>query len=685
MKIYLATFALLLPCILAAQTKSDSVQRLDEVVIKAYFADQPVLKSPASASVIDSKQLSLQQSTSLVSAINTAPGVRMEERSPGSYRLSIRGSLLRSPFGVRNLKVYMDGLPITDAGGNTYINLLDAGNLGRLEILKGPEASVFGANSGGVVLIDPVSSKDSARVLADISGGSYGLFHETAGIQKLWKNYSLNINQAFQRSDGYRENSALNRNYIQTNQKYQYSSSGNLKLIAFYSDLQYETPGGLTKAQMDMDPRSARPATATLPGAADQHAAIYNKTFFGGLTNETSLFKDARFVLSVFGSTTDFKNPFITNYEKRREWTLGLRTYAEWNHVAANSSWKFNLGYESSQTGSDISNFNNDHGQPAAEQSSDYLKAFQSFAFSHLSYQSGRLFAEAALSLNFYKYYYKSYFPTVISQQSIKFDEQLMPRLALSYQVLQGFAWRASASRGYSPPTLAEIRSSNNVINTSLQPENGWNYETGFRLQSFSNRLWLDAVVFNYQLHDAIVRRLNDQDQEYFVNAGGTNQWGLETQLNFWLVRPNKRHIVRGVQLNNSYTLSYFKFKNYQNAEQNYSGNALTGVPKNIVVSSVSVQFPARLQLFIQHNYTSKLPLNDANSAFANSYNLVQAKLNWAHALKNNMLEFYVGADNLLNETYSLGNDLNAVGNRYFNPSPLRNYYAGISCHFSNK
>ncbi|HCN82361.1 MAG TPA: TonB-dependent receptor, partial [Sphingobacteriaceae bacterium] len=198
------------------QAQSDTTQLLKEVTVNAYFSKQPILRSPASVGILDLKQLNNQPKATLVSAINTIPGVRMEERSPGSYRLSIRGSLLRSPFGIRNVKMYIDEFPLTDAGGNTYLNLLDAGSVNGIEILKGPEASIFGANSGGVILIDPTDRNADNSVSANINGGSYGLFHEKAALQQKWKDYQLNISQAYQRSDGYRQNSALQRSYIHT-------------------------------------------------------------------------------------------------------------------------------------------------------------------------------------------------------------------------------------------------------------------------------------------------------------------------------------------------------------------------------------------------------------------------------------------------------------------------------------
>ena len=134
------------------------------------------------------------------------------------------------------------------------------------------------------------------------------------------------------------------------------------------------------------------------------------------------------------------------------------------------------------------------------------------------------------------------------------------------------------------------------------------------------------------------------------------------------------------MQLSTGLTLSRFKFSDYNASGANYSGNRLTGVPREVVVSSVLFNLPASLSLFVQHNYTSSIPLNDANNIYAAKYHLLQAKASWQHAIsRKTRFELYAGADNLLNQKYSLGNDLNAVGTRYFNPAPLRNYLFGMN------
>ncbi|SEW18366.1 iron complex outermembrane recepter protein [Chitinophaga sp. YR573] len=661
------------------KAQKDTTHLLREVVIQAYPGKHfSLLQVPTSSAVITPQQLQLQQGTTLLPALNNIPGVRMEERSPGSYRLSLRGSLLRSPFGIRNVKIYMDEIPLTDAGGNTYLNLADAGSFDGIEVLKGPDGSQFGANSGGVLIFHPAGSlPDTNHIKGDIQGGSYGLFHEQAAWQQQWGNYRMNLYQAVQHSDGYRVNSALKRYYVQTDQQWQYNAHNRLKLIAFYSDLDYHTPGGLTAAQAAADPKAARPATATLPGAVTQQAGIHNKTALGGLVHESQLSDHWQHVISVYGSNTHFENPFITNFEARDENTFGARTYIALQNQAignTNIHLDWTTGIEWQQTGSDINNYGNRAGKRDTVQAASNITARQYFYFTSLTFHlSKQLLAEAAASLNYFNYSFND--ESAGGTGKKKFSPQLMPRFSLSYLITPEFAARATVSRGYSTPSIAEVRPTDNVINTSLQAETGWNYEAGLRLNNRHNRYQLDASVFYYHLQDAIVRKLHDDGNEYYINAGGTRQSGVEVQGMTWIQEPAQTGFLRGTQLQGSYTYSHFLFSDYNAVGKDYSGNALTGVPKHTVTAGLLLQFPAHVSLFTQYTFTDKLPLDDANTTYAKQYHLLQCKVSWELCKR---VAVYAGADNLLNQFYSLGNDLNAVGNRYYNPSPTRNYYGGV-------
>lgn len=687
MKIFLTGLLVLSGIVNSAQAQQDSTRKLNEVTIRPYFSPQPLIRSTGAIGLIDSTVLDRQSSNSFVAALNTITGVRMEERSPGSYRLSIRGSLLRSPFGIKNIKIYLDDFPLTDAGGNSYLNALDVASTSQIQILKGPQSSIYGANSGGVVLMQPQGSDagmGNNSLALKLEGGSFGSFHQNAVLQHQLGKYSLNITQAYQRSDGYRDHSGMDRKYFQALQKWDYAKNANLKALLFYSDLHYNTPGGLTAEQYLKNPALSRPAAGQTKSAIDQNAGIYSKTIYGGISNNWIINSHFKHVISVFSSYTDFKNPFITNYEKRKEFTLGLRSYLEYARSSSDIDWKFNVGLESMKTGTDFDNYDNNFGKPGSVQASDKLNANSNFAFAHLGIDIfQKLLIELSASANLYGYNYRNIAPVAGAKKTNQFDVQFMPRIALSYLINNQFSLRSSISKGYSPPSLAEVRASDNVINIDLQPEYGWNYEAGVRYEGLNKRLFVDITGFYYNLKNAIVRRttlINEKEADYFINAGGTKQWGLESSLAFWIIPTNNISFIRGLQLKNAYTLSRFKFDKYMDKTNDFSGNSLTGVPKATVINSADARLPKGFYLFLQHNYTSSIPLNDANTVYAKKYHLLQAKIGKKNLrIGNTLMEVYAGADNLLNEKYSLGNDLNALGGRYFNPAATRNFYGGLT------
>jgi len=669
-----------------ANTLQDTTTHLEEVTVKAYFTEQPLLRLTTSAGVVGRAALAHQPGTTLLPAINTVPGVRMEERSPGSYRLSLRGSLLRSPFGVRNVKVYLDEIPLTDAGGNTYINLLDASGVVGIDVLKGPDGSLFGANSGGVVLIRPQGMEDEPdeRTTLRMNGGSFGLFHEQLSTTlKPSSGYRFGFSQAYQRADGYRQNSAMKRAAFQTVQRWNYKPQSELRLIALYSDLRYLTPGGLTEAQYADDPKLARPATPATPGALEQQAGIFNKTLIGGLVHDTQIGTHLRHVATVFGSHTDFSNPFITNYEIRNESNMGVRTYLDYTGVGSDAfSWHANVGLEWQYGKNDFANYENHGGVRGDAMAKDALRSNQHFYFARFSADLyNRLLLETSLSLNYYGYRFRPLFPDGESQYTRRtFDGEWMPRVALSYMLNPQWVGRVSVSRGYSPPTLEEVRASDQVINTALDAETGWNYETGFRWQTSNRRVAIDGSVFYYRMENAIIRQILETDAEFFDNAGGVTQRGIELSASAWVLEPGQTGWLRGLQLGSNLTLSRFRFGDYQVGDDDFTGNKLTGVPGTTLVSTVAVRFPKRIQAYVMHNYTSAIPLNDANTVFANAYHVLQAKISWGIPMGNKLdVQLSVGGDNLLNQRYSLGNDINAFGGRFFNAASPRNFYGGIA------
>jgi len=674
---------------LYAQTTDSISNRLEQVEIKAYFNKQPLLRLTSSAAVLSQQRIQSQQSPALITVMNTVPGLRMEERSPGSYRLALRGSMLRSPFGVRNVKIYLDDFPLTDAGGNTYLNLIDPYTIDQINILKGPDGSIYGANSGGVISLysKGFNTLTKPEVNLQLTGGSYGLFQQQLNaVLPINQTQQLAINQSWTRSDGYRQHSSLNRKTIQLNYNWQYAKHSELKFTGFYADLGYQTPGGLTAAQMESDRRQSRPKGGPNPSAAEQKAAIYDKTFFGGVSNQTSISSKLTLFANVFGSSNQIKNPFITNYEKRDEKNLGTRLYLSYvDQLSKNLTYELQLGLEAQKGWYDIDNYDNNQGQAGNPQAKDKLENSQQsfFARTQLAWLE-RVQVELSIGLNENKVTYQQRYPIAQEDKAhINFGNTWMPRAAVSYMATPNLAIRASISKGFSAPTIAEVRSSDNMINKDLRPETGTNHEFGVRWHLWNRRVILDAAAYTYQMDDAIIRQVRESGAEYFQNAGKIDQKGIEASILAYLLTPRSAGLIRSLQVGSNFSLNNYSFKNYQVGDKDYNGNKLTAVPKTVWVNTLTILFPYQLRVDLLSNLTAAIPLDDANTVYAKRYHLLQGKISWSKAVGHgHKVSIFAGVDNLLNQKYSLGNDINAFGGRYFNPAPLRNYYGGMNFNF---
>ncbi|RYY19119.1 MAG: TonB-dependent receptor, partial [Chitinophagaceae bacterium] len=269
-KILLAASALVIVNISVAQTEqveADSSQVLKEVVISAYEQNRKLLNIPAPVSFIGKGQLERYSNTSILPALNTLPGVRMEERSPGSYRLNIRGSSLRSPFGVRNVKLYWNDIPFTDPGGNSYLNQLGYYNINALEVVKGPASSLYGAGTGGAVLIRSLPAKWEQMAALNYGTGSFDNQSLNATVRFGKEDFQNTITYSTQETDGYRVQSAMKREVFSYESKIKAGARDALNVLFLYGDLDYQTPGGLTKAQYLANPKAARPAAGSFPSA----------------------------------------------------------------------------------------------------------------------------------------------------------------------------------------------------------------------------------------------------------------------------------------------------------------------------------------------------------------------------------------------------------------------------------
>ncbi|WP_128543536.1 TonB-dependent receptor [Larkinella soli] len=657
----------------------DTIQ-LEEVTVKGYETNRRLMETAAAVGLLSPRDLNRRFGTpSFVPALNTLPGVRMDERSPGSYRLSIRGSLIRSPFGVRNVKVYWNEIPLTDAGGTTYLNALDVRSIGRVEVIKGPSGSLYGANTGGTLLLGgPVVPAGENRAEAGLTVGDYGLLGHNWSLQTGRNNAAITLNYGHLEADGYRQNSAMTRDNLNLTGTFVLNPKQTLSVLGFYSDLYYQTPGGLTEAQYRADPRQARPATRVVPGSVGQRAAIYQKNGFLGISHNYRWSDRIQNTTVVYTSLTDFRNPFITNYELRADQGVGGRTVTRWQAIREGLPTQVVFGGEWQHNFTVNRNYGNQAGRPDTLQSDDELRAVQSVIFAQIeSTLPLGVIATVGLSRNEVAYRFTRFSVRPVTAQPRGFDPVWLPRLALLKTFGPELSVYGSLSTGYSAPTIQEVRPSEGTFNPTLEPERGTNLEVGLRGQA--GRFRYDLVAYRFQLRQTIVRRSVESGAEFFVNAGRTDQKGLESQLSYDFAARRTGDFWRSARLWNNTTLANYRFRNYRQGTVDVSGNRVTGVPPVVVVTGFDAETRLGLYAFVTHQFIDRFPLDDAGTARSGVARLLNATLGYRTAFARRWtLDAYVSGDNLLDQSYSLGYDLNAFGGRYFNASPRRNFLGGV-------
>ncbi|GAB5409790.1 MAG: TonB-dependent receptor [Balneolaceae bacterium] len=683
-----------------AQSPVDTLTvELDDIVVVGFQGNRSLLETPGSISFVKPEFISGFDNSSLVYGLNTVAGVRMEERAVGSYRIAIRGSALRSPFGIRNVKIYWNDIPLTEPTGSTFLNLLDPSNMQEVEVIKGPGGSLYGAGNGGVLLINSTAPFQNDQLTSNTTIGSFGTFRYDLGYHDKVENGSLSFKYSKSESDGYRDQSFLDRSVFEISGETEYMEGRKIGASVLYSDLNYGIPGGLTLAQFQSDPTQARGGPI---GSVIQNASIKHESLLFGLTHKYQITDKFSNEASAFGTFSDFENPFNFDYKIDSRKSGGLRSMYEYDTNIGEANATFILGTEMQASSYAARNFENDSGKVAALNFDDELKVQSTLVFFNSQFDlPNDWFITAGLSFNSLKYDINRLVATDIDDNGevgrvIKdFDPQFIPRIGLAKKISDQITAHASIGSGFSPPTIEEVRTNEGSINLNLEPETGMNYEAGIRGNALEGRIGFDLVAFYFKLNNSIIQQANpDPTRDTFVfrNAGETDQKGLEVSANYILI-DTYDGFLRRAQINTAYTYNNFSFENYNTRNGDFSGNEMTGIPPHSLFTLLTFETAPGLYGNISYNFTDEMPLRDDNTIYSESFNLVQTKVGYRASFFHGIeADFYVGIDNLLDERYSLGYDINAfsfdgspANGRYFQPAPERNWFLGVKLNYSIK
>jgi iron complex outermembrane receptor protein len=261
------------------------------------------------------------------------------------------------------------------------------------------------------------------------------------------------------------------------------------------------------------------------------------------------------------------------------------------------------------------------------------------------------------------------------------FDWMVSPRLAASFRMWSSIYLYANASHGFSPPNLQETLTPEGVVNPDIQPETGWNFEVGSRGSILKDHLSFDFSIYSMPVENLLVARRTAEDRFVGVNAGKTSHRGIE--LSVWANLLQSEAIT--IQLFGNTTITNYRFEEFLDGEEDYSGNRLTGAPKNTFNGGVDLESGMGFYGTLNYQFIDEMPLRDDNSIYSDSYSLVNLKAGFRKLFWNRLkLDLFAGINNLLNEKYASMFLINAPSfggqaPRYYYPGLPINYFGGFA------
>lgn len=682
--LFLLSFGGCLSNLSAQNTPTDSITRLDEIVLQ-----QPQLPKSAlgiTPSVrIGKTTFENYNPVDIAASVNQIAGVYFLSGALNTNRITIRGVGSRTPFGTDAVRLYFNGIPVTDGTGFSTIETFDLENVASIEVIKGPKGTGYGGNLGGAILLNTLETdKENIQLTNAFTVGSFNQLKNNIGFNYSDADWQLQFHYGHFETDGFRQNNRFERDGFLLNTAVKLDTKSNINLLVNYVDYSAQIPSAINQTDFEEDPTRAAPTWLAAQGFEDNRYTLigigYERTFGASLKNSTSVFYTYldHFEARPFNILDEFTNGF------------GFRSVFE-GELGAKSKYHFGAEFYRDEhdrgTFENLFEENNGNGSLQGNRLSDNKEFRRQFsAFATLSQSLGKRFtAQIELNLNQSSYDFRDLFNLGSSNGSARrdFDPILLPNLGLSYRTAIG-EFYANISRGFSNPSLEETLTPDGVVNPDINQETGTNYEVGGNFSLAKNALRLNWALYRLNVNNLLVADRIDEDQFIGRNAGTTRQQGVELDVSYnWAVGTNWTFAPYL-----SYTFNDHNFVEFIDGDNNFSGNPLTGVPAHRINSGINLRHSKGFRFTLTHQYVSDIPLNDANTQSSDPFTVIGSQLRYkAQLFKSLSLGLNFGVDNLLNTNYARSVWINAVAfgggePRFFFPGNRRNFFGGVQLDY---
>ncbi|WP_411768073.1 TonB-dependent receptor domain-containing protein [Winogradskyella sp. A3E31] len=663
---------------------------LDAVLVTANQIPASIKNSTSSVAVISQADINQSNSTNIAPVLNRVPGVYMQSGALNTNRITVRGIGARNAFGTSKIRAYFKDIPLTNGSGETNIEDFELETISRIEINKG-SASTYGAGLGGTILLSPFQSEYSqSQLKSRYTFGSFGLHKASFVLSHGTNSHNLNMAYSNTTSDGYRANNTYNRQTYTLNTNHFLGKNDEISLLGSYVNLKAFIPSSLNEDTFNNNPQSAAFTWQQAQGFEDSERGILGLNWTHNFSSQLNV------ITSAFGTIRKNYEPRPFNILSEDTKGFGLRSRIlgslfneQLNYTIGGEYFRDNYGYSTFENL--YEDFPSGTGSVQGEQLSDFSEQRQYInAFVETKYNlKTNLIFTLGLNFNTTSYELKDDFPASESNPNqsgtFNYDNIWSPKFGILYHLNDRTSLFGNASHGFSPLTLAETLLPDGQINTNLKPETGWTYEFGTRGTFFNQKLAYTIVLFRMDIKNLLVSQRIAEDQFIGINAGKTQHDGIELSLSCNLLKNEKFDLSTSF----NYSLNNFKFKEFIDDDEDFSGNDLTGVPSDILNLGMTFNSHIGLSANINFQHVGQIPITDSNSIYSDSYSLLNTKINYQFkVLKSINANAFVGFNNITDTKYSSQVLINASGfggsaPRYFYPGNPFNYYSGIILNYS--
>lgn len=668
-----------------------AVQVLDEVVVSASRSAQRSFDAPAAVQSIDREVIEQGgPQVNLSESLNRAPGLTVLNRQnyAQDLQVSIRGFGARSAFGIRGIRLLVDGIPATTPDGQGQGSSISLTSTDRIEVLRGPLAQLYGNSSGGVIQAFTRDAPATPEWVAAVYTGSFGMARTDWQYAGRIGGYGLVADYSTFDTDGYRNNSHTERRQFNGKLSFDPNETTHVNLVFNRFDMPLaQDPVGLTQAQLDADPTQA----GTNSVARQVRKIVLQNQL--GAALETDLGQNRSMSARIYAGTRD-----NTQYQagivgitptgawvglNRDFYGIGLQYKAKSMLGDVPLNWVLGYDYDLStelrQAGAAA------QGQKTTTTRNEDNQATNSDFFVQGTAQvSDQWSVVAGLRRSSVDFNSEDHDLSNGDGSGSKTYRNTSPVLGLTFHASDSLNIFASYGKGFESPTLNEVAYKGSGVpafNTSINASTSDHFELGAKwLPSAASRL--DASVFKITSTDEIVVASSSGGNSTFKNAPGTERSGWElsgsTQ---W--SPHLRLMASASQIDATYSKAFSS-----GTTPVAAGKKIPGIPQSFLFSELLwTQSPvtpgvrraaAGAQAGLELTRAGRLYANDTNTASAPGYTTLNLKASQVWMLGSSRLTAYARIDNLTDVRYVGSVIVNQAGSQFYEPAPGRNWTLGL-------